>query len=331
MLAGDEATIDELLAREPANIAALIRKADIRASAGDERVATAFYRAALKVAAMGSVPGGLSSDLARAQTESQRATQRFVDYLEDTLASAGFGPNNRPPRFQESIDILMGRRSAEMTLQQPRSYYFPGLPQRRYYERSEFPWAAELEQQAGAIREEVLALGDDESRFQPYLYTDTSRPLRGQHGLIDSPDWSTLMLWDGGAPVEGNIEHFPRTAAAVEKLDLVHMDKRAPCIMFSRLKAGAHITPHTGLLNVRLVCHLGLIIPEGCMFRVGGQDREWHEGELLVFDDSVMHEAVNKGTKDRIILIFEIWRPELSQEERQAVTVIFDAISSYSG
>jgi hypothetical protein len=32
-----------------------------------------------------------------------------------------------------------------------------------------------------------------------------------------------------------------------------------------------------------------------------------------------------------VVLIFEIWRPELDAEERAAVATIFDAISSYGG
>ena len=330
MLAGDEAAVDQLIAREPGNIAALIRKADIRARAGDERVATAFYKAALRAASQG-YPGSLRADLSRAEAACQRATNRFVDYLESRLESAGFGPNRRPPRFQESIDILMGRRAAHMTLQQPRTYYYPGLPQRRYYEREEFAWTPELEAQTDAIRAEMLALVDDETRFKPYLYSDPSKPPRPDQGMIDNPDWSTMMLWEDGAPVARNAEHCPRTMQAMDKLDLVNMPKRAPCVMFSKLKAGAHIPPHTGLLNVRLVCHLALVIPEGCRFRVGGEDRQWHEGQLLIFDDSVEHEAISKATQDRVVLIFEIWRPELTSDERLAVTTIFDAIASYSG
>jgi aspartyl/asparaginyl beta-hydroxylase (cupin superfamily) len=84
------------------------------------------------------------------------------------------------------------------------------------------------------------------------------------------------------------------------------------------------------MLNARLICHLPLVVPPGCGFRVASEVREWREGELLVFDDSVEHEAWNGGTSDRIILIFDIWRPELSAEERRAVTAMFEAIDSYA-
>ncbi|MFL6721726.1 MAG: aspartyl/asparaginyl beta-hydroxylase domain-containing protein [Sphingomonas sp.] len=329
MLADDETAVDQLIAREPGNVAALIRKADLRASAGDERVAAAFYRAALKAASRGPAPAMLSAELARAEAACQRAAKRFEDYLEEALTRAGFPPNRRPQRFQESLDILMGRRPAMMELQQPRTYFYPGLPQRRYYERGEFAWAADLERQSDAIRAEVLALAGDETRFTPYLYSDHSRPPPDDPRLLDDPNWSAMHLWEKGTPVSRNIERFPSACAALEKVDLIKIPKRAPAVMFSMLKAGAHIPPHTGLLNIRLVCHLGLVVPDGCLFRVAGEARQWHEGELLVFDDSVVHEAVNNSGRDRIVLIFEIWRPELNPDERQAITAIFEAIDSY--
>jgi len=329
LIMDDETAVDQLIAREPANVAALIRKADLRADVGDERAAIAFYRAAVKAASRGSVPAAVTSELARAQAACQRASRRFEDYLEEALTRAGFGPAQRPARFRESLDILMGRRSAVMELQQPRAYYYPGLPQRRFYERDEFPWSAELEEQTETFRQEALALAQDESRFRPYLVSDPSRPPRNIHGLLDNPNWSTLPLWDNGAPVEGNVERCPKTFAALQKLDLAYMSKRAPWVVFSKLKPGAHIPPHTGMLNTRLICHLGLVVPDGCVFRVGGEDRKWREGELMVFDDTIVHEAVNDGDGDRIVLIFDIWRPELDPDERRAVTAIFEAIDAY--
>ncbi len=327
MLADDEAAVDQLLAREPGNVGALIHKADLRASAGDEKAANSFYRAALKAAARGPVSPALESELARAEAACQRSSRRFEEYLEDALTRAGFSAGQRPQRFQESIEILLGRRSAVSPLQQPRTYFYPGLPPRRFYERHEFPWAAELEQQTDVIRQELLPLVQDGSRFRPYLYSDPSRPPK--HGLIDNPEWSSLTLWDSGTPVAENIERCPHTSAAIQKADLFRISRRAPQVMFSKLAAGAHIEPHTGLLNIRLVCHLPVIVPEGCVFRVGGEDRRWREGEFLVFDDSVIHEALNTSDRDRVVLIFEIWRPELNAEEREAVTALFEAVDSY--
>lgn len=328
----EEIAVDRLIEQQPTNVGALLRKGDLRAEAGDDRAAITFYRAAMKVA---SVQPSLDEDvrtaLARAEAACVRASRKFQDYLEESLASAGFPHGRRPSRFQESLDILMGKRQVQLQLQQPRAYYFPGLPQRRYYERSEFDWAGELEAQTGAIRAEALALAEDESRFTPYVVSDPRRPPRETHGLLDNPDWSTLPLWVDGSPAGDSVERCPRTFAALQPLDLARISKRAPWIVYSKLKGGARIPPHTGMINARLICHLPLVVPEGCEFRVGGEARLWREGELMIFDDTVVHEAMNNGTSDRIVLIFDIWRPELDPDERRAIAAIFEAIDAYDG
>ncbi|MGZ8999333.1 MAG: aspartyl/asparaginyl beta-hydroxylase domain-containing protein, partial [Allosphingosinicella sp.] len=84
-----------------------------------------------------------------------------------------------------------------------------------------------------------------------------------------------------------------------------------------------------GMLNARLICHLPLIVPEGCGFRVGNEIRHWEFGKALIFDDTIEHEAWNDSQEDRIVLIFDIWRPELSADERRAVTAMFEAVDSY--
>jgi len=70
------------------------------------------------------------------------------------------------------------------------------------------------------------------------------------------------------------------------------------------------------------VCHLPLIVPEGCWFRVGAETREWKRGQAFVFDDTVEHEAMNPTDELRIILIFDVWHPQLSPLEREAVSAL---------
>lgn len=327
----DEAAIDKLLQRSPYDVRALVQKGDVRWSAGDARSAVAFYNSALRAAAKHDrLPADLEPFVRRAQDAVRASMQAFEAHLETSLAARGFPLAARPPRFQESIEILTGRRQVQLQLQRPGGYYYPGLPQRRYYERSEFPWAAAVESAAPHMRAEIeawLARGDD--RFTPYLVSDPGRPRYDYHGIIDNPDWSTLYLWENGRRIDEHVAQCPETYRVVSALDLPRITTRAPAILFSRLRPGAHIPPHTGVLNTRLICHLPLVVPEGCGFRVGGETREWKEGELLVFDDTVEHEAWNHGDSDRIILIFDIWRPELEAREREAVTALFETVDSY--
>jgi aspartyl/asparaginyl beta-hydroxylase (cupin superfamily) len=119
--------------------------------------------------------------------------------------------------------------------------------------------------------------------------------------------------------------------AALEQAPIPIIAGRSPMAIFSLLKPGTHIRPHHGMLNTRLICHLPLIAPEGCALRVGAETRAWRAGEMLIFDDSFEHEAWNRGTETRIVLLFEVWRSELTADERAALTDIFEAIDTYQG
>ena len=102
-----------------------------------------------------------------------------------------------------------------------------------------------------------------------------------------------------------------------------------PTVMFSLLRAGARIAAHTGMYNTRLTCHLPLIVPPGCRFRVGNEVREWMPGELMIFDDTIEHEAWNRGSQNRLILLFEVWSPDLSELEKTLIRLLLEAVDSY--
>uniref|UniRef100_UPI003510D96F aspartyl/asparaginyl beta-hydroxylase domain-containing protein n=1 Tax=Brevundimonas sp. TaxID=1871086 RepID=UPI003510D96F len=159
--------------------------------------------------------------------------------------------------------------------------------------------------------------------------TMPNMPKRPGDLLIDSMDWSACFLWrDGQEPAYAG--RCPQTMAALADAPLCRIQGRSPQVMFSQLKAGARIPPHHGYVNTRLVCHVPLIVPEGCWFRVGNETRSWKRGEAWVFDDTIEHEAANDSASDRVILIFDIWHPALSEEERHLVATLLEAMDAYS-
>jgi aspartyl/asparaginyl beta-hydroxylase (cupin superfamily) len=258
-----------------------------------------------------------------------RYAGKFELFLLDRLhhASAAQGPASA--RFVQSIDILLGKKN--IYFQQPQKYYFPELPQIQFYDRSAFPWMDEVEAATSAIRCELDELLRDGSGFRPYVEGDRSRPRRDPSGLTDNPDWSAFYLWKDGRPVPENLARCPRTAAALAHVPLTDVANRSPEVLFSLLRPGAHIPPHSGLVNTRLICHLPLIVPQGCDFRVGNDVRTLVEGKAWAFDDTIEHEAWNNSDRIRGILLFEVWRPELSEGERRMVRAMFEAIDVYGG
>ena len=87
--------------------------------------------------------------------------------------------------------------------------------------------------------------------------------------------------------------------------------------MISKLSAGVRITPHCGSSNLRFRYHLGLDVPEPdkVKIRVGTVWHYWKEGKAFGFDDSFEHEVVHDGTKDRVVMVVDIWNPDLTEEE----------------
>ena len=48
----------------------------------------------------------------------------------------------------------------------------------------------------------------------------------------------------------------------------------------------------------------------------------WHAGNCLVFDDYFTHEAWNRTDKERLVLIVDVWHPDLAREERHKLEAI---------
>lgn len=314
--------LEALLETEPRNLPALLLMGERKQIDGDDRAANAFYSAALNQASLDEkMPAGAGPLLEKARAFVEIARERFADHLTAAI------PSRPTPRVRRALDVLLGR--SPLYQQQPSMFYFPGLEQRPFFDRKTFEWVGALESQTSAIRAELEAV-DGSAGFRPYVEGTSDRP-RPANPLLDDPAWSAFYLWRNGAPVIGNAEHCPRTLAALADIPIPHIAGRSPMALFSRLLPGTHIRPHHGLLNTRLICHLPIIVPPGCAMRVGDETRVWREGELTIFDDSFEHEAWNRGPATRTVLLFEIWRPDISSDERAELTHLFEAIDRYGG
>lgn len=332
LLLGDhvaaEAATDRALTLNPRHPAALVYKADCRLHLGDSKAATAFYTAALQTQTQGSaMPPAVEALLARARTSLDAIHGDYEASLRSHLHAAGLDGDRLSPRMNEALELVSGRK--QIYMQQPMSFYFPGLPQIQFYERDQFDWVAKVEAATEAIRSELLTILDDGQGFAPYVESDPTRPAK-RNSMLGDARWSAYHLLRGGQPVAGQAERCPQTLQALRAVPMPAITGRSPMALFSMLKPGMHIIPHTGFLNTRLICHLPLLTPPGCRLRVGNEVRQWEAGKLLIFDDSIEHEAWNEGSETRVVLLFEIWRPEISAADREALTVLYEHVAAYN-
>lgn len=321
-------TLDHVLRDEPTNLYALILRGDLHQDAGDPRAAVSWYQAALTQAPRaGPLSPDLIEALRRAEAMTAAAAADFQAHLDRQLAAAGIRADAVASRFGEAIDILAGNAAPQ--LQQPTSFYYPGLAPCPFFERDDFGWVPALEAAAPAIRKELETLLSDPATLSPYVTADPNRPAK-RHALLDNANWSAFHLLRNGDPVADNVARCPQTMAALGAVPIPRIADRSPMAMFSVLRPGTHIPPHTGMLNTRLICHLPLIVPEGCRLRVGNKVRAVEADRMMIFDDSIEHEAWNDGPTTRVVLLFEIWRPDLADSERAALTALYEAIGHYA-
>lgn len=234
-------------------------------------------------------------------------------------------------RVRQCLAIQHGESEPEYAhaLHRPESIYFPGLAANAWFERSAFDWTEEFESHWREILEEFETLGKSKPEFSPYVGAGPGVP-EAMKNLAGSHDWDAFHLFIGGMPNEENCTQCPRTFQLLDKLPLARLEGLAPEAFFSILRPGAHIQPHHGISNAKLAVHLPLIVPDGCAIRAGEETREWTPGKCLIFDDSFEHEAWNRGAADRVVLIFEVWHPDLAPHEAEALTLLSGSIERWA-
>jgi aspartyl/asparaginyl beta-hydroxylase (cupin superfamily) len=317
-----EAALDRQLELAPRDVGALLHKGWLREQAGDARAASSFYQAARnQIALDGSVPPALAALHTHAGQFIGAASGEFTAHLLDSLGK------DLSPMMAEALDLLTGRR--QLYLQEPSVFYYPGLPQRRFYDPMEFPWLTPMLDLLPAMQDELAAVqAAGGEGFAPYVQRTDNRPAPN-NPLLDSPAWTALHFWRSGVQVPENSARCPATMAALELAPMPRIPGRSPNAHWSRLLPGAHIKVHTGMLNTRLICHIPIQTAPACSLRVGSETRGWEPGVPLIFDDSFQHEARNAGPHERVVLLFEIWRPEIPEADRAAISRIFQAIEAY--
>lgn len=217
------------------------------------------------------------------------------------------------------------------------------------------PWVRTLEDNFSVIKEELLSLRG-KAVFQPYRAPTWASPInvsirshcwieqqhpdlsllyvmQAEDGLgsagHDAGNWNVFYLFLHNMDFRANRQLCPRTAAIIEAIG-GHYDHA----FFSALAPRSHVAKHHGPTNKKLRCHLPLVVPPpktaggdaSCRLRIGGETIHVREGKCFVFDDSFEHEAWNDDPeRSRVVLIVDVWHPDLSAAERKFLAFLRNA------
>lgn len=328
--AGEWHAIETALADDPYFLPALLAKADHLERNGRLRRAAVAYRNALQAAPPEPQwPDVLRPQLQHARQVVMRHAQEFAAFLSERM--------NTPLHRLTDVEAQRWREAGAIFCGLSRPYpsicnqlYVPRLPAIPFYEREAFPWVPALEARTQDILEELRGLlAEHSGEFKPYIQYPPGTPVNQWHELNHSVRWSSFFLWTHGEPQLAAQARCPVTTAALAEVEMADIPGQCPNVMFSALAPHTHIPPHHGETNARLVVHLPLIVPEGCRYRVGFEHRQWKVGQVLIFDDSIEHEARNDSDELRVILMIDVWNPLLSPGEREMVRVLSAAAQEF--
>ena len=308
--------VEGALSVEPLDFTALLMRATLLDATGHADTADAAFGRAL-AQAPDDPPPGLTAVLATAR-------QRFGRWQRGQAGALRAVVPDRSPAIDRMITNAV--RITQPDRAGPTHYCYPGLPEIAFHDRARFPWLAALQAATAEIATEFAAVAAAEAAdLVPYIQYPASVPLAQWKALNNNRDWTAIHLIERGAVNQRNAQHCSRTMDMLRSIPQPTIAGAGPNAMFSLLAPHTHIPPHTGIANTRLVCHVPLIVPPGCWFRVGADRREWVEGMAWVFDDTIEHEAMNPSNALRVILIVDIWHPDLSETERAGVAAVIGA------
>jgi aspartate beta-hydroxylase len=329
---GEElAALQKALTLEPTNMRALLQAGAAHETQGDSRAAAATYRKALQLIPKNAqVPLHMHPALNNAKRVIDAHAAALESFLDGHLQTVRARHAGEPlGRFDKSLSTFLQKRRVYRP--QPTFIYVPELPAIEFFPREDFPWLDTIEAAADDIRDELIeVLADGPSALEPYIARQAT-PDEKWRALNNSRSWGVFYLWKAGEAIAENMARCPKTVEALSAWPKCELAGSAPTAVFSILEPRTRIPPHTGVNNARLICHLPLIIPPGCGFRVGAETREWEPGKAFVFDDTIEHEAWNDSDQARAVLIFDIWNPYTTQAEREMVSALTTGVLEFNG
>ncbi len=329
------AAFAEALRRDARNHTAALCIGEVLEATGDRTgAAMAYWRAIVDAQARGAwrnnetTPPALRPRVVHAMDFVDVERPRLLQQVLAPLLEA-YGEDEMR-RIRAALRIYLGQDMPRYPdpRQKPGFLYVPDLPTAAFLPLDVFPWIGELQARTAAIRDEMLAAVAAREGLQPFHDREQLNQLVA--GASDEGSWDALFFYRHGERFDANCARCPVTTAAMERLPRVAIRDHGPEILFSLLRPGAHILPHRGVTNARVVAHLPLVVPPGCALHVLGEEpHAWREGEVMVFDDTFEHEAWNRSGELRVILLMDTWNPWLSEAERLACTRLVEGIGDF--
>jgi aspartate beta-hydroxylase len=332
------ASFEAIVRRDPSHHVAWLMLGELRLSGGDTYGALkAGYQAVTRAQKAGEWISRETTDpalleLVMRQIDRLRQGRRellFESYRSVREAYGGYAV----ARVDRALTGYLGEWDATPAdpRQRPKFLYFPDLPPGPYHDPYLHEWAPRWRDAWLDIRAEAMALLADDRDFESFLGLKPGQKADGYVGGTNpNASWDAYFFYRHGERYAEHHARCPRMSGALDSIELCRIAHQAPEVCFSVIRPQTTIMAHHGSTNTRLVMHLPLIVPRDCALHVIGHgEHHWKEGELMMFDDTFLHEAWNRSDEPRLIVLMDCWNPHLTEPEKAATRLLVEAIDAF--
>jgi len=206
-----------------------------------------------------------------------------------------------------------------------------GLPQLR----SKPIWTAEVQGYLDIIGRHIEEVTEEYRRCT--IFDTLSTGSIGQnkndgHASDGHRDfWQVCYLMEEGYWDLNTTLQCPKTLNVLKQLPI--FENAMGYVYFSVLGPGAVIHPHFGVTNAKIRIQFPLFTkkrgeddlthPLDATLKVSGEKVHYCHGEGIAFDDSYIHSVINRSQHKRVVLLVDIWHPDICEEDRKKIDDLF--------
>lgn len=213
--------------------------------------------------------------------------------------------------------------------QRPTFLYLPELGATCFHDTAAFDWLDDCAARMASLDNEALScLSVGVESSGPLLFSLEAMTANDSASVSPAKE-QHIFLYQRGVPLDTVQQHAPRLLALIDSTPLIHIPRYGPDAAIIALQPGARSAPRRGRTNA--FCSIVVAFSGSAPMRVtvGGESRELMATESLVFDPSFEYEYAASGDGQARALIFDVWRPDISPLEREALTALTAAVLDF--
>jgi ornithine lipid ester-linked acyl 2-hydroxylase len=180
-----------------------------------------------------------------------------------------------------------------------------------FYDSEKLEWSAEIENQWEEMRRDIIHFLENNPHELKSFYNGQQK-------------WKSFGLFAWGMRLSKE-----KCEKCKKTIDILKKIPGLVTIMVGVMEPFSKINGHRGDTDAIYRCHLPLIVPGSLPdigFQVEDEKRSWIEGKLLIFNDGKFHQAWNNTPHRRIVLIFDVIKPEYKDRSVEICSKVLSSL-----